>query len=86
MTRSDRVATLEEAKAQFQKSWDAWKAWTKLEEKRCLEALPVRPEQRAENRQGESQQLQKDQVAFYKAERHRLSGRSKSEKLVKPNK
>ena len=26
MTRSDRVATLEEAKAQFQKSWDAWKA------------------------------------------------------------
>jgi hypothetical protein len=31
MTRSDRVATLEEAKAQFQKSWDAWKAWAKLE-------------------------------------------------------
>jgi hypothetical protein len=30
--RSDRVATLEEAKAQFQKSWDAWKAWAKLEE------------------------------------------------------
>src|SRR6185312_2065560 len=29
MTRSDRVATLEEAKAQFQKSWDAWKAWAK---------------------------------------------------------
>jgi hypothetical protein len=27
MTRSGRVATLEEAKAQFQKSWDAWKAW-----------------------------------------------------------
>ena len=26
MTRSDRVATLEEAKAQFQNSWDAWKA------------------------------------------------------------
>jgi hypothetical protein len=26
------VATLEEAKAQFQKSWDAWKAWAKLEE------------------------------------------------------
>ena len=24
--------TLEEAKAQFQKSWDAWKAWAKLEE------------------------------------------------------
>ena len=22
----------EEAKAQFQKSWDAWKAWTKMEE------------------------------------------------------
>jgi len=22
---------LEEAKAQFQKSWDAWKAWAKLE-------------------------------------------------------
>jgi hypothetical protein len=32
MTRSDRVATLEEAKAQFQKSWDAWKAWARLEE------------------------------------------------------
>jgi hypothetical protein len=32
MTRSDRVATLEEAKAQFQKSWDAWKFWAKLRE------------------------------------------------------
>ena len=32
MTRSDRVATLEEAKARFQKSWGAWKAWAKLEE------------------------------------------------------
>ena len=32
MARSDRVATLEEAKAQFQKSWDAWKVWAKLEE------------------------------------------------------
>jgi len=32
MTRSDRVATLEEAKAQFQKSWDAWKMLAKLEE------------------------------------------------------
>jgi hypothetical protein len=32
MTRSDRVATFEEAKAQFQKSWDEWKAWAKLEE------------------------------------------------------
>ena len=32
MTRSDRVVTLEEAKAQFQKSWNAWKAWAKLEE------------------------------------------------------
>jgi hypothetical protein len=32
MTRSDRVATLVEAKAQFQKSWNAWKAWAKLEE------------------------------------------------------
>jgi hypothetical protein len=29
--RSDRVATLDEAKARFQKSWDAWKAWAKLE-------------------------------------------------------
>ena len=27
-----RVATLEEAKAQFQKSWSAWKAWAKLDE------------------------------------------------------
>jgi hypothetical protein len=32
MTRADRVVTLEEAKAQFQKSWDAWKAWAKLVE------------------------------------------------------
>ena len=32
MTRSNRVATLEEAKAQFQRNWDAWKAWAKLEE------------------------------------------------------
>jgi hypothetical protein len=32
MTRSGRVATLEEAKAQFQKIWDAWKAWAKVEE------------------------------------------------------
>jgi hypothetical protein len=35
MTRSDRVATLEGAEAQFQKSWDAWKAWAKLERKYC---------------------------------------------------
>jgi hypothetical protein len=32
MARADRVATLEEAKAQFQKNWDAWKAWAKSEE------------------------------------------------------
>jgi hypothetical protein len=32
MTRSGRVATLKEAKAQFQKSWEDWKAWTKLDE------------------------------------------------------
>ena len=32
MTRSDRVATLEEAKAQFRKSWDAWLAWAELQE------------------------------------------------------
>ena len=32
MMRSGRVATLEEAKAEFQKSWEAWKAWAKLEE------------------------------------------------------
>ena len=32
MARSDRAATSEEAKAQFQKSWDAWKAWAALEE------------------------------------------------------
>ena len=37
MTRSDRVATLEEAKAEFQKSWDAWKAWAKL--KRSIMAI-----------------------------------------------
>jgi hypothetical protein len=27
-----RVATLEAAKAEFRKSWDAWKAWAGLEE------------------------------------------------------
>jgi hypothetical protein len=27
MTHSDRASTLEEAKVQLQKSWDAWKAW-----------------------------------------------------------
>jgi hypothetical protein len=32
MTRSGRAATLEEAKAQIQKSWGACKAWTMLEE------------------------------------------------------
>ena len=32
MTRAGRVATLDEAKAQFQKSWDAWKMWAKLQE------------------------------------------------------
>ena len=32
MTRSNRVATPEEVKAQFQRNWDAWKAWAKLEE------------------------------------------------------
>jgi hypothetical protein len=32
MTRSDRVASLEEARAQLRKSWDAWKAWAKLKE------------------------------------------------------
>jgi hypothetical protein len=31
MARSDRVATLEEAKAQLKKNWDAWKAWAELE-------------------------------------------------------
>jgi hypothetical protein len=33
MTRSDRVATFQEAKAQLQKSWEAWKAWAKLEDR-----------------------------------------------------
>jgi len=32
MTRSGRVETLEEARAQLRKSWDAWKAWANLEE------------------------------------------------------
>ena len=42
MTRSDRVATLEEAKAQFQKSWDEWKAWAKLEETQYRPTAPVK--------------------------------------------
>src|SRR4051794_34534088 len=33
MMRSGRVASLKEAKAQLQKSWDAWKAWAKLEDR-----------------------------------------------------
>jgi hypothetical protein len=33
MTRADRVATLEEAKTQFQKSWDPWKAWVASEDR-----------------------------------------------------
>ena len=32
MARSDRAPTLEEAKAQFQNSWDAWKVWAGLQE------------------------------------------------------
>jgi hypothetical protein len=32
MMRSDRAATLEDAKAQFQKSWDEGKAWAKMDE------------------------------------------------------
>lgn len=31
MARSGRVATLDEAKVQFQKNWDAWKVWAQLE-------------------------------------------------------
>ena len=46
MTRSDRVATLEEAKAQFQKSWDAWKAWAKLEEVEWIKAARMLPPER----------------------------------------
>jgi hypothetical protein len=30
MTRSDRVTTLD--KAQFQNTWDEWKAWAKLDD------------------------------------------------------
>ena len=32
MMRSGRVKTLEEAKSEFQKSWEEWKAWARLEE------------------------------------------------------
>jgi hypothetical protein len=32
MMRSGRVSTLGSAKAQFQESWEEWKAWAKLEE------------------------------------------------------
>ena len=28
----NRVATLEAAKAEFEESWDEWKAWAKMEE------------------------------------------------------
>src|SRR6478609_4466324 len=43
MTRSDRVATLEEAKAQLRKSWDAWKVWAKLEERGGLSSAVPSP-------------------------------------------
>ena len=43
MTRSDRVATLEEAKAQFRKSWDACKAWASLEERGGLSSAVPSP-------------------------------------------
>ena len=32
LTRSDRVSTLEEAKAQFETAWRQWLAWAELEE------------------------------------------------------
>jgi hypothetical protein len=32
MARSDKVATLEEAKAQFETVWRQWLAWAKLQE------------------------------------------------------
>ena len=32
MARSDKVATLEDAKAQFETAWRQWLAWAKLEE------------------------------------------------------
>jgi hypothetical protein len=33
MKRSDRVASLDEAKDQLKTSWEAWKVWTNLEER-----------------------------------------------------
>jgi hypothetical protein len=33
MKRSDRVASLEEAKDQFKTRWEAWKAWANLKER-----------------------------------------------------
>jgi hypothetical protein len=33
MKRSDRVASLEEAKNQLKTSWEAWKVWANLEER-----------------------------------------------------
>jgi hypothetical protein len=33
MKRSDRIASLEEAKDQFKTSWEAWKVWANLEER-----------------------------------------------------
>ncbi len=32
MRTDNRVATLDEAKAEFEASWKQWKAWAKLEE------------------------------------------------------
>src|SRR5258705_484741 len=43
MTRSDRATTLEEAKAQFQKSWDEWKAWAPRRSTFCFRVQRLRP-------------------------------------------
>ena len=53
MTRSDRVATLDEAKAQFQKSWKACALWDRLSRAYAL----VRRESPAEMIQEEMEAL-----------------------------
>jgi hypothetical protein len=37
-----KVATLEEAKARFRESWEAWKAWANLEERDQQNLAPGR--------------------------------------------
>jgi hypothetical protein len=82
MTRSDRVATLEEAKAQF--SEELGRVEGVGEDGRGgVKTLPAHPEPYAQNCKREPEQLQQRQIAVYESERHRLRRRCIPKILVK---